>query len=73
MGIYFLATDVVIVFMFILTGLLTWDLFFLSLRYTPAVLAGFLAGSYFFKNITKQNYMMGVHFLLFGAAVMLCV
>jgi len=73
MGIYFLATDVVIVLMFIMTGLLTLDLFFLSLRYTPAVLAGFLAGSYFFKNITKQNYLMGVHFLLIVAAVMLCV
>jgi hypothetical protein len=73
MGIYFLATDVVIVIMFIMTGLLTWDLFFQSLRYTPAVLAGFLAGSYFFKNITKQNYILGVHFLLLVAAVMLCV
>ena len=73
MGIYFLATDVVIVIMFIMTGLLTWDLFLLSLRFTPAVLAGFLAGSYFFKNITKQNYILGVHFLLLAAAVMLCV
>jgi uncharacterized membrane protein YfcA len=73
MGIYFLATDVVIVIMFIMTGLLTRDLFFLSLRYTPAVLAGFLAGSYFFKNITKQNYILGVHFLLLVAAIMLCV
>jgi uncharacterized membrane protein YfcA len=73
MGIYFLATDVVIVIMFIMTGLLTRDLFFLSLRFTPAVLAGFLAGSLFFKNITKQNYIMGVHFLLLVAAIMLCV
>ena len=73
MGLYFLATDVVIVLMFIMTGLLTLDLFFLSLRYTPAVLVGFFAGSYFFKNITKQNYILGVHFLLLVAAVMLCV
>ena len=73
MGIYFLATDIVIVIMFIMTGLLTRDLFLVSLHYTPAVLAGFIAGSYFFKDITKQTYLMGVHFLLFVAAVMLCV
>jgi uncharacterized protein len=73
MGIYFFVTDVLIVVMFTMTGLLTWDLFFLSLCYTPAVLGGFLAGSYFFKNITKQNYIMGVHILLFVAAAMLCV
>ena len=73
MGLYFLVTDGLIVLLFTLTGLLTPELFFQSVRFTPAVLAGFLAGSYFFKNITKPTYIMGVHLLLFMAAVMLCV
>ena len=72
MGLYFFATDIVIVLLFAMTGLLTLDLFYQSLRYTPAVLLGFLAGSYFFKNITRGTYLIGVHFLLFMAAVMLC-
>ena len=73
MGLYFLATDVLIVLLFAMTGLLTVDLLFQALRFTPAVLAGFLAGSYFFQNITKHTYMLGVHLLLVMAAIMLTV
>lgn len=73
MGLYFLATDVLIVLLFAMTGLLTVDLLFQALRFTPAVLGGFLAGSYFFKNITKHTYMIGVHLLLVMAAIMLTV
>lgn len=73
MGLYFLATDVLIVLLFSMTGLLTLELFFQAMQYTPAVLGGFLAGSYFFKNITSRTYLVGVHVLLFMAAVMLCV
>lgn len=43
MGLYFLATDVLIVLLFAMTGLLTWELFFQSLRFTPAVFVGFFA------------------------------
>ena len=73
LGIYFLVTDVLIVIMFMMTGVLTSELFLQSLRFTPAVLVGFLAGVYFFSNITKHTYLMGVHFLLLVAAVMLCL
>jgi len=73
MGLYFLATDVLIILLFTMTGLLTLELFFQSIRFTPAVIAGFLAGSYFFKNITNRTYIIGVHVLLFMAAIMLCV
>jgi len=73
MGLYFLATDIVIVFMFALVGLLTMDSFIQSIRFTPAVLAGFLGGSFFFNNITKHTYMIGVHLLLVTAAVLLCL
>jgi uncharacterized membrane protein YfcA len=72
MGLYFLATDVLIVLLFTLTGLLTLELFFQSLRYTPAVLLGFLVGVCVFKNITRGTYIIGVHCLLFMAAIMLC-
>ncbi len=72
MGLYFFATDVLIILLFSMTGLLTFELFFQSIRFTPAVLAGFLGGSYFFKNITKRTYIIGVHVLLFIAAIMLC-
>lgn len=73
MGIYFLVTDILIVILFAMTGLMTLELFFQSIRFTPAVLSGYLAGSYFFKNITRGTYIIGVHVLLFMAAVMLCV
>jgi uncharacterized protein len=73
LGLYFFATDVLIILLFSMTGLLTFELFFQSIRFTPAVLAGFLSGSYFFKNIAKRTYLIGVHFLLFIAAVMLCL
>jgi uncharacterized protein len=73
MGLYFLATDVLIVLLFVMTGLLTLELLFQSLRFTPAVLVGFIAGSYFFQNITKHTYMLGVHLLLVMAAIMLTV
>lgn len=73
MGVYFFATDVLIVLLFSTTGLLTLDLFVQSIRFTPAVLVGFFGGSFFFNNITRNTYMMGVHLLLFTAAVMLCL
>lgn len=73
MGLYFLATDVLIILLFTMTGLLTLELFFRSLRFTPAVFLGFFFGAYVFKNITRRTYLLGVHFLLFMAAIMLCV
>jgi uncharacterized membrane protein YfcA len=73
MGLYFLATDILIVLLFIMTGLLTVELFYRAIRFTPAVLSGFLAGSLIFKNINRGTYLMGVHFLLMVSAFMLCV
>lgn len=73
MGLYFLATDVLIVLLFTLTGLLTLELFFQSLRFTPAVFLGFLFGACVFRNITRRTYLMGVHGLLIVAAIMLCL
>jgi hypothetical protein len=73
MGIYFLVTDVIIVILFSMTGLLTWELLIVSIRYTPAVLAGFLAGGYLFGGVTRRTYLIGVHLLLLMAAIMLCL
>ncbi len=73
MGLYFLATDVLIVLLFTMTGLLTVELFLKALRFTPAVLSGFLAGSLFFNNINRGTYLIGVHFLLLVSAIMLCL
>jgi uncharacterized membrane protein YfcA len=73
MGLYFLATDVLIILLFTITGLLTVELFFKAMRFTPAVLSGFFAGSFFFNNINRGTYLIGVHFLLFFSAILLCV
>lgn len=73
MGLYFLATDVLIVVLFCMTGLLTVELFFQAIRFTPAALSGFLAGSFFFSNINRGTYLIGVHLLLLVSAIMLCV
>jgi uncharacterized membrane protein YfcA len=71
LGLYFLATDVLIVALYAMTGLITWELFIQAIRFTPAVLFGFITGAYFFKGITRNTYIVGVHLLLFAAAVML--
>lgn len=73
MGLYFFATDILIVLLFTMTGLLTWELFLQSLRFTPAVCLGFFFGAYVFRNITNRTYMLGVHSLLLMAAIMLCL
>lgn len=73
MGLYFFVTDILILLLFIMTGLLTLELFCQSILYTPAVLAGFLAGSYFFGNLSRKTYMIGVHLLLLMAAIMLSI
>ncbi len=73
MGLYFMATGVLIAVLFIQAGLLTEDLLLYSLRFTPAVLLGFLFGARVFKNMTRETYLIGVHLLLLIAAVMLCL
>lgn len=71
MGIYFLATDMVLVILFCFTGILTTDTFMQSLIYSPAVAIGFLIGAISLKWVSYKGYMVGVHLLLIVAAGML--
>ena len=73
MGLYFFTTDVLIVALFAMTGVLTMELFYQALRFTPAVLVGFLAGSLLFNNIGSRTYLAGVYLLLLLSAIMLCL
>ncbi len=73
MAIYFCITDILIVLLFAMTGVMTPDLFYQSILFFPAVLFGFLTGSYFFGDICRKTYMIGVHALLGVAAVMLSI
>ena len=46
-----------------MTGLLTVELFLQAIRFTPAALSGFRAGSFLFNNINAGIYLIGAHLL----------
>lgn len=73
MAIYFSITDVLIVALFVMTGVMRFDLFYQSVMFFPAVLIGFLIGIFYFRDVCRKTYMVGVHCLLFISAMMLSI
>jgi len=73
MGSYFFLANLALMILFWYTGLMTMDTLKQSFVHSPAVICGFLLGALLLKRLSHKSYMMGVHFLLLVAAVMLSV
>ncbi len=73
MGVYFLISDLMIMGLFLFTGVITADTLKQSFLYTPAVLIGLFAGLLSLKRVSYKGYMAGVDTLLIIAAAMLSV
>lgn len=71
MGVYFLITDIVLIILFLFTGVVTIETLKQSFMYTPAVIFGLLIGVLSWKHVSYRGYMIGVDCLLLVAAVML--
>ena len=71
MAVYFLLMELVLIVLFCANNILTTTTLKQSFFHFPAVICGFLLGDLLLKRVSQKGYMMGVHFLLLIAAVML--
>jgi uncharacterized protein len=71
MGVYFLFTDIVLMLLFLFTGVVTMETLKQSFMHTPAVVIGLLLGLLSLKRVRYRGYMAGVDCLLVVAAAML--
>ena len=73
MGVYFLLIELVLIVLFCINNVLTAGTLKQSFLHSPAVICGFFLGDLLLERVSHKGYMMGVHFLLLVAAVMLSI
>lgn len=71
MGVYFLITDIILMSLFLFTGVINMETLKQSFMHTPAVVIGLLLGLISLKRVSYRGYMVGVDCLLVVAAAML--